>query len=122
MYQVGSPMYNKWVKFQINKVLLGFRKFLVYLAKFFGIFFVLYNRKLCKNFYKVGIFILTRYLAISLFLFIVFDYLMGFREINLLKLIAVSSIPLFLYVKAIPTRLNYFYYVLIILFEFYLLL
>ena len=115
-------MHNKRVKFQINKVSLGFRKFIVHLAKFFGIFFVLYNRKLFKNFYKVGIFILTRYLIISLFLFLAFDYIMRFREINLLKLIAALSIPFFLYVKAIPTRLNYFFYVLIILFEFYLLL
>ena len=115
-------MYNMRIKLLYENVVLEYRKYFVIFSKFLGVFFVLASNNLCKDFYKVAIFIVTRYLSVILFFYLIFDYLILHGEFNLLKLIATLAIPIFLYFITIPTRLNYFFYVLIIFFEFYAIL
>jgi hypothetical protein len=112
-------MHNIRVKLLYENVALKYRKYFVIVSKFLGVFFVLANNNLLKDFYKVAIFIATRYLSIILFFYLIFDYLMLHGKFDLLKLIGTLVIPMFLYFVTIPTRLNYFFYVLIIFFEFY---
>lgn len=122
IYQVERAMYNMRIRLFYENVALEFRKYFVFFTKFLGVFFVLTNHNLFNTFYKVTLFILTRYLSVILFFYLIFDYFILRSELGLLKLLTALAIPIFLYFIAIPTKLNYFLCVLVVLFEFYIIL
>ena len=115
-------MYNMRIRLFYENVALEFRKYFVFFTKFLGVFFVLTNHNLFNTFYKVTLFILTRYLSVILFFYLIFDYFILRSELGLLKLLTALAIPIFLYFIAIPTKLNYFLCVSVVLFEFYIIL
>ena len=115
-------MYNMRIRLFYQNIVLEFRKYFVFFSKFLGVFFVLTNHNLLNTFYKVTLFILTRYLSVILFFYLMFDYFILHSELGLLKLLTALAIPIFLYFITIPTKLNYFFSVSIVLFEFYIIL